>query len=139
MTITDAQRATAARVALAQVGKPYLFGKNGPDTFDCSGLVQYAWEQAGVTLPHNSVLQAQVLDNPFVTLVPYVQPNIARMKLGDILFFYADWHHCGIFTDIQQPGSWDRLVQATDPQHGVEHLRFAQYVAPIAIGWMGHH
>lgn len=42
----------AITYALAQLGKPYLWGGSGPDAFDCSGLTMMAWAQAGVTLPH---------------------------------------------------------------------------------------
>jgi peptidoglycan DL-endopeptidase CwlO len=42
----------AARYALAQLGKPYLFGAAGPNAFDCSGLTMAAWAAAGVALPH---------------------------------------------------------------------------------------
>src|SRR5206468_5119228 len=44
--------ATAVEWARAQLGKPYEYGANGPDTFDCSGLVQYVWGKAGVQLSH---------------------------------------------------------------------------------------
>jgi cell wall-associated NlpC family hydrolase len=47
----------AAEVALAQVGKPYQWAGAGPNSFDCSGLVMYAWAHAGVVLPHYSVAQ----------------------------------------------------------------------------------
>ena len=42
----------ALSYALAQLGKPYLWGASGPDAFDCSGLTMMAWAQAGVTLLH---------------------------------------------------------------------------------------
>jgi len=42
----------AITYALAQLGKPYLWGGSGPDAFDCSGLTMMAWAQDGVTLPH---------------------------------------------------------------------------------------
>ena len=42
----------AVRYALAQLGRPYLFGAAGPDAFDCSGLTMAAWATAGVALPH---------------------------------------------------------------------------------------
>jgi len=42
----------AITYALAQLGKPYLWGGSGPDAFDCSGLTMMAWAQAGVTLLH---------------------------------------------------------------------------------------
>jgi cell wall-associated NlpC family hydrolase len=42
----------AISYALAQLGKPYLWGGTGPAAFDCSGLTMMAWSQAGVTLLH---------------------------------------------------------------------------------------
>jgi len=51
--------AIAVRYALAQRGKMYLFGAAGPNNFDCSGLTQMAWKQAGVAMPHNAAQQYQ--------------------------------------------------------------------------------
>src|SRR3954467_10501775 len=42
---------TAVDTALAQVGKPYVWGGAGPNSYDCSGLVQYAYRAAGISLP----------------------------------------------------------------------------------------
>jgi hypothetical protein len=42
----------AVLAALAELGKPYVFGTAGPATFDCSGLTQWAWARAGIDLPH---------------------------------------------------------------------------------------
>jgi NlpC/P60 family protein len=42
----------AVQAALAELGKPYVFGAAGPATFDCSGLMQWAWARAGIDLPH---------------------------------------------------------------------------------------
>ena len=47
-------RAAALRVALAQVGKPYRWGSTGPDSFDCSGLVTYAFRSVGRSVPRTS-------------------------------------------------------------------------------------
>ena len=44
--------ATAVRAALSAVGRPYVWGGAGPQHFDCSGLVLWAWGKAGVSLPH---------------------------------------------------------------------------------------
>ena len=44
-------------VARAQIGKPYHWGSNGPNSFDCSGFTQFVWKAAGVSLPHNSGAQ----------------------------------------------------------------------------------
>ena len=50
----------AVDTALAQVGDPYVWGAGGPDAFDCSGLTQYAYSAAGVSLPHSSRSQSQM-------------------------------------------------------------------------------
>ena len=47
---TSQQAATAVAFALAQLGKPYLWGGTGPDRFDCSGLTQAAWQRAGIPI-----------------------------------------------------------------------------------------
>jgi cell wall-associated NlpC family hydrolase len=57
ITGTPAGRA-AVRYALQQLGRPYVFGAAGPDTFDCSGLTMAAWAAAGVALPHLAAAQA---------------------------------------------------------------------------------
>ena len=49
--------AIAVRYAMAQVGKSYVYGAAGPDSFDCSGLTMMAWQQAGVSLPHSAASQ----------------------------------------------------------------------------------
>lgn len=79
--------ATAAEFACAQLGKPYQWGANGPDSYDCSGLTQQAWAEAGVSLSHYtgsqwSEGQAVSRDN----LVP-----------GDLVFFYSDLSHVGLY------------------------------------------
>jgi cell wall-associated NlpC family hydrolase len=56
---TDAER-IAVTFALAQLGKPYVFGAAGPDTFDCSGLVMAAWALTGIQLPHYAPSQAEL-------------------------------------------------------------------------------
>jgi hypothetical protein len=42
----------AVKFALAQVGKPYVFGASGPNSFDCSGLTMRAFQQVGINMPH---------------------------------------------------------------------------------------
>jgi peptidoglycan DL-endopeptidase CwlO len=79
--------ATAVRVALAQIGKPYHWGAAGPGSFDCSGLTMYAWGKAGVSLPHSALQQ-------YVSL-----PHVARGALqpGDLVFFGSPIHHVGLY------------------------------------------
>ncbi len=67
----------AVRMALEQVGKPYVWAGAGPNDFDCSGLVMYAWDAAGVSLPHYSV--AQFDDTARITK--------AELEPGDLVFY----------------------------------------------------
>lgn len=48
--VVDSAAQAAIRVACQQVGEPYVWGANGPDAFDCSGLTQYAYKAAGISL-----------------------------------------------------------------------------------------
>src|SRR6266511_179599 len=52
--------AAVVRYAEAQVGKPYVWGADGPGSFDCSGLTMMAWRQAGISLPHSAAAQYTV-------------------------------------------------------------------------------
>ena len=73
--------------ALAQLGKPYAWGGNGPDAYDCSGLTKAAWAAAGVSLPRSSHQQIGV-----GTRVSWDQ-----MRPGDLIFFYSPISHVGIY------------------------------------------
>lgn len=73
----DAHEAAAVAFALAQVGRPYVWGAKGPNAFDCSGLVQAAWAAAGVALDAGTT--SQIHEGVAVPGLPYVQP-------GDLLF-----------------------------------------------------
>ncbi|MFJ4783097.1 NlpC/P60 family protein [Streptomyces sp. NPDC088794] len=88
---SDSAYATKAAKALAfaraQVGKPYVWGATGPDSYDCSGLTQAAWKAAGVTLPR--VTYDQVNAGTTVSL--------ADARPGDLVFFYDDISHVGLY------------------------------------------
>jgi cell wall-associated NlpC family hydrolase len=73
--------------ALAQVGKPYVWGGAGPNSYDCSGLVQFAYAAAGVSLPHSSSMQS-TLGTPV---------SIADLQPGDLVFFYSPVSHVGMY------------------------------------------
>jgi cell wall-associated NlpC family hydrolase len=74
--------ATAMRTALAQVGKPYVYGAAGPDAFDCSGLVMFSWAAAGVSLPHNAAEQYDVTQHI----------SESQLQPGDLVFYYGGGH-----------------------------------------------
>ncbi|MET9787249.1 C40 family peptidase [Streptomyces canus] len=90
-TATDSSYATKAAKALAfvraQIGKPYVWGATGPDSYDCSGLTQAAWKAAGVDLPR--VTYDQVNAGTTVSL--------ADAQPGDLVFFYDDISHVGLY------------------------------------------
>jgi cell wall-associated NlpC family hydrolase len=77
----------AVDTALAQVGDPYVWGAGGPDAFDCSGLTQYAFSAAGVSLPHSSSSQSRM------------GAPVSRSDLqpGDLVFFYSPVSHVGMY------------------------------------------
>jgi len=90
-TSSDSSYATKAAKAIAfaraQIGKPYVWGATGPDSYDCSGLTQAAWKAAGVTLPR--VTYDQVNAGTTVSL--------ADAQPGDLVFFYDDISHVGLY------------------------------------------
>jgi cell wall-associated NlpC family hydrolase len=76
----------AVNTALAQQGDSYSWGAAGPNQFDCSGLVMYAWSAAGVQLPHSSSSMANAGQH-----VPRSQ-----VRAGDLVVFYSPVHHVGL-------------------------------------------
>jgi peptidoglycan DL-endopeptidase CwlO len=97
--LRDGRASAAARravaVALAQLGSPYVWGANGPGTFDCSGLTSFAYAVAGLTIPRVARAQfAAFAGSPVdpLHLVP-----------GDLVFFAdtpgdpATIHHVGMY------------------------------------------
>ncbi|WP_248959750.1 C40 family peptidase [Sphaerisporangium perillae] len=79
--------AEAAKWALTQQLKPYVWGAAGPSTFDCSGLVMWAYQKVGISLPHYTGDQWTA------------GTHVSRQDLrpGDLVFFYSDLHHVGIY------------------------------------------
>ena len=49
-----AKREAIVETALGQVGRPYRYGGDSPEGFDCSGLVEYSYAEAGIQVPHNT-------------------------------------------------------------------------------------
>jgi peptidoglycan DL-endopeptidase CwlO len=77
----------AVKVACEQVGKPYVWGADGPGSFDCSGLTMYAWAAAGVRLRHYTLWQWTDTR------------SVSRSSLiaGDLVFYYSDLHHVAMY------------------------------------------
>ncbi|MEU7854619.1 C40 family peptidase [Nonomuraea sp. NPDC049141] len=83
----QARARTAVSVAKDQLGDPYRYGATGPGSFDCSGLVQYAWKKAGVKIP-------RVTNSQFARIKKKV--SWKNLKPGDLLFFHG-LGHVGMF------------------------------------------
>lgn len=84
----DAIRAQVVKVALDQVGDSYGSGGEGPNVFDCSGLVVYAWRSVGVELVHYSRAQYQATE----------RISLKEARPGDLAFYFENGaHHVAIY------------------------------------------
>lgn len=94
--------------AMSRIGCPYIWGAEGPDSFDCSGLVTWAYRQVGISLPHQS--EAQYAAASYVGSVSEARP-------GDVLWRYG---HVGIAVSaggshyVHAP-TFNAYVRDTDP------------------------
>ncbi|MDL5202364.1 NlpC/P60 family protein [Streptomyces sp. ALI-76-A] len=81
------QGAKAVEFATAQRGKPYAWGAEGPDTYDCSGLTSQAWASAGIPIPRTSQQQWRQL------------PRVAveDMRPGDLIIYFDDASHVAMY------------------------------------------
>jgi cell wall-associated NlpC family hydrolase len=77
----------AVDFAMAQVGKPYVYGSSGPNSYDCSGLTMASWRAGGISLPHNAAAQYS-----YGTHVAE-----ADLQPGDLIFFYHPIGHVTIY------------------------------------------
>lgn len=72
----------AVTFAYNQLGKPYLFGADGPGSYDCSGLTSAAWAKAGKSLPHNTEAQWGVVSHI----------SKSQLQPGDLVFYRSLGH-----------------------------------------------
>ncbi|MET9468118.1 NlpC/P60 family protein [Streptomyces sp. NPDC006544] len=76
----------AVQFATAQIGKAYVWGAEGPETFDCSGLTSQAWRTAGRTIPRTSQEQLRL-----------TKVAIKDMRPGDLIIYFDDASHVGLY------------------------------------------
>jgi cell wall-associated NlpC family hydrolase len=110
--------------ALAQLGDPYVYAADGPDSFDCSGLTMAAYRQIGVRLPHRADLQ-----------VRYGRPvdwHREPIKPGDLLFLRGgspvhDFGHVGVAISATQgvhaPRTGDVVKKTALPYSRLQAVR----------------
>jgi cell wall-associated NlpC family hydrolase len=106
--VTSAQVRTAIKFALAQVGKPYVYGEAGPSSYDCSGLTMASYQAAGISLPHSAAAQYNYGHH-----VPY-----SDLQPGDLMFFYQPIGHVtmyignGLMISAPQTGEDVKVIPA---------------------------
>jgi len=79
--------ALALKAAITRIQKPYVWGATGPNSFDCSGLMYWAFKKVGITLPRSSAAQSKV-GRPVAK---------GDLQPGDMVFFYNPVHHVGFY------------------------------------------
>ncbi|MFG2584587.1 C40 family peptidase [Streptomyces malaysiensis] len=105
----------ALAYALDQIGKPYVWGAEGPNSFDCSGLTSSAWAYAGRVIPRTSQEQWRQL--------PRVPLN--KLRPGDLVIYYKGASHVAMYAGdgqvVQAPRPGQRVKLsplASNPLHG---------------------
>ncbi|MFJ6900319.1 NlpC/P60 family protein [Streptomyces hokutonensis] len=95
----NSRAAAAVSYAYQKLGSPYVWGATGPNAFDCSGLVQAAYNSAGVSLPRTTYAQINA------------GQRVSRDELrpGDLVFFYSGISHVGIYVGDGQ------MIHAPNP------------------------
>lgn len=125
----DKQQSSVSNIKLLpeliieQLGKPYVYGDEGPDSFDCSGLIQYVYSQINIILPRTVAEQAEI----------GVPVEKEELKFGDIVFFSNDSvnpTHAGIYVGkgyfVHAPKSGDVVkVESLDMAYYKERYKGA--------------
>ena len=102
--VSSDRAAIVVSYALAQVGKPYSFAAQPPNSWDCTKLTAAAWAQVGVRLTPYSYVQAQEVQR--------ISP--AELQPGDLLFFFKNGaHHASMYI------GGGMIVEASSPSTGV--------------------
>jgi peptidoglycan DL-endopeptidase CwlO len=112
--------AAAVHFAMAQIGKPYVYGAAGPSSYDCSGLTMAAWGAAGVGLPHSS--SAQYGSGTHI--------SESQLQPGDLVFYYSPISHVGMYIGNGM------IVNAENPSSGIRvtGLHTMPYVGAVRPG-----
>lgn len=87
------------------IGRPYVWGAEGPNSFDCSGLTQYVFQEFGVDLPRRAISQSRAGD-----------PAGRRLQRGDLLFFSSDTRR-SLVTHVAIYEGGNTLIEAAK-RHG---------------------
>jgi len=108
--MTAVQLTAALRAAESRRGLPYAWGAAGPTAFDCSGLVQWAFAQAGVSMPRVAADQARA--GPAVP--------VSQLQPGDLLFYHTDPTDPGYISHVAIYLGSGWMIQAPQPGMDVQ-------------------
>jgi cell wall-associated NlpC family hydrolase len=103
--------------AVSRVGMPYVWAAAGPTAFDCSGLVQWSFAQAGVVMPRVAADQART--GPAVP--------VSQLAPGDLLFYHTDPTAPAYISHVAIYLGAGKMIQAPEPGMNVE-------VVPVDLG-----
>ena len=108
--LSQTQLTALVQAALSRRGQPYVWGGDGPSNFDCSGLIQWSFAQAGLTMPR--VAADQALTGPSVP--------VSRLGPGDLLFYHTDPTDPGYISHVAMYLGNGLMIQAPEPGRTVE-------------------
>lgn len=111
-TQSNSTAQTVVNAAKSQIGKPYVWGATGPNAYDCSGLVQYAYSQAGKNIGRTTYQQAGAGQHV----------SVSQAQAGDILM-WGDYH------DAIYVGN-NQYVHAPQPGQNVTQATISSYFMP---------
>jgi peptidoglycan DL-endopeptidase CwlO len=106
----QSQIVTMLNAAVSRQGMPYVWGAAGPSSFDCSGLVQWSFAQAGVRMPRVAADQART--GPAVP--------VGQLQPGDLLFYHTDPTDPGYISHVAIYLGGGKMIQAPQPGQNVE-------------------
>lgn len=98
----------AVQIALQQKGKSYVWGAVGPNSFDCSGLIYFAYRQAGFTINHRCTTATMANQTS-----PFKKISASELRRGDLILYYNPISHVGIYLGN------DKVVHAATESLGV--------------------
>ncbi|WP_327413554.1 C40 family peptidase [Streptomyces sp. NBC_01233] len=104
--VSASGRAGAALAAAkTKLGFTYQSGGTGPNVYDCSGLTQWAYKQAGVSISRTTF--TQINDGTRISR--------SQLQPGDLVFFYDDLHHVGLYAGNNM------TLHASNPRSGIKY------------------
>jgi peptidoglycan DL-endopeptidase CwlO len=115
--LTSVQLTTMLKAAVSRLGMPYVWGAAGPTSFDCSGLVEWSFAQAGVVMPRVAADQART--GPAISL--------SQAQPGDLLFYHTDPTAPNYISHVTIYLGQGWMIQAPQPGENVQ-------VVPVAMG-----